>query len=107
MQFSDYAVAARATNVFPAGTVLPLILGLCGESGEVAELIKKNERDHGGIMDAERRDLLKKELGDVLWYLSNIADVCGFSLEEAATANLAKLQDRAARGVIHGMGDNR
>lgn len=84
-------------------------LGLAGETGEVLEKIKKMIRDKDGVFHATLEDLgeLKKELGDVLWYLSAIAYYNGASLGEIAATNLTKLEDRQARNKIHGNGDNR
>jgi NTP pyrophosphatase (non-canonical NTP hydrolase) len=69
-------------------------LGLTGESGEVAEIIKKAFY-HGHALD---REALHKELGDVLWYLAVMADGLGFSLDEIARANVAKLRARYPEG---------
>ena len=80
-------------------------LGLAGEAGEVADKVKKTIRD--GRNDAEYYHQIAKELGDVLWYLSQLSDSFGFSLEEVAQANLDKLANRKKRKVIGGSGDNR
>ena len=83
---------------------LPIIyptLGLCGESGEVAEKVKKHLRDGASL------DELKKELGDVLWYLASIASDLNISLNDIALTNVEKLQSRMERGKISGSGDNR
>jgi NTP pyrophosphatase (non-canonical NTP hydrolase) len=69
-------------------------LGLTGESGEVAEIIKKAFY-HGHPLD---RDALHKELGDVLWYLAVMADSLGFSLDEIARENVEKLRARYPEG---------
>lgn len=82
-------------------------LGLCGESGEVAEKIKKLLRDHGGFLDSDMKHSIALELGDVFWYLSTLAYELGFSLQEIAETNYEKLQSRKKRGKIHGDGDNR
>jgi NTP pyrophosphatase (non-canonical NTP hydrolase) len=82
-------------------------LGLADESGEVAGKIKKVLRDHGGKVSPEIREALKQELGDVLWYLTQIATSLNYTLEEIAEANIRKLADRLERGVIGGSGDNR
>ncbi len=83
------------------------ILGLNGEAGEVAEKFKKILRDKGGVVSPEDRDAIKKELGDVLWYLSAISGELGLGLEDVAEGNISKLFDRAARNVLHGDGDDR
>ena len=82
-------------------------LGLCGEAGEVAEKVKKTLRDDGGVLSDDRRDALSRELGDVLWYLSQLATEAGLDLEEIASENLAKLFSRQERGVLRGSGDDR
>ena len=81
-------------------------LGMNGEAGECAEKVKKAARD--GVVDyAAYRTEVCKELGDVLWYLSQLARDFGFTLQDVADANLAKLRDRASRNVLGGSGDNR
>jgi len=83
------------------------LLGLSGEAGEVAEKFKKIIRDRGGVItDVDKEDIVK-ELGDVLWYVSALADYLGVSLEEVASKNLQKVLSRKARGTSHGSGDNR
>lgn len=84
-----------------------LALGICGESGEIAEKIKKMIRNDEGIITDETRELLKLEIGDVLWYLSQLSRVLGFTFDEAAQANITKIMDRRARGVIKSSGDTR
>lgn len=109
MDFSDYQALSRRTATYPhAGEDLTYpALGLCGEAGEVAEKVKKTIRDDGGVLSDERRDLLSRELGDVLWYLSQLATEARLDLEEIASDNLDKLMSRQERGVLRGSGDNR
>jgi NTP pyrophosphatase (non-canonical NTP hydrolase) len=109
VDLSDYQRRSRATAIYPGlGESLAYpALGLCGEAGEVAELVKKALRDDGGTLGQERRALLEKELGDVLWYLAQVATEAGLDLDAIAAANLEKLASRAARGTIHGSGDLR
>lgn len=85
------------------------VLGLAGETGEVIEKIKKLLRDKDDIFNLtyEEEAELKKELGDVLWYLSAVAYYNDIELEDIAVINLDKLEDRQARNKIHGSGDNR
>ena len=107
---NDYQNKASRTARFSPGNVEGLTytaLGLNGEAGEYAEVIKKMLRDDDGVMTKSRREKALKELGDVLWYLSQSARLAGFSLQEVAEANIAKLSSRAERGQIHGEGDNR
>lgn len=109
MDFSSYQTRSRATAKYPVighGVIYPT-LGLTNEAGEVAGKIKKIFRDKGGQVGQAERDLLKAELGDVLWYLSQVATELELSLDEIAAQNLAKLLDRQERGVIQGDGDNR
>ena len=80
---------------------------MVGEAGEVAEKVKKVIRDKNGIFDNESKLGIKKELGDVLWYISNLCTELNFSLEDVATQNLEKLKLRAAKGLISGSGDDR
>ena len=84
-------------------------LGLAGETGEVLEKIKKMIRDKNGVFSPTPEDIteLKKELGDVLWYLSALAFYNGIDLDDVARANLDKLRNRKERNQIHGSGDNR
>jgi NTP pyrophosphatase (non-canonical NTP hydrolase) len=109
MKFSDYQTKSRATAKYPAighGVIYPT-LGLTNEAGEVAGKIKKIFRDKEGVIGAAEREALKSELGDVLWYLSQVATELELSLDEIAEHNLNKLLDRQARGKIQGDGDNR
>lgn len=109
MTFSEYQKESRPLAIYPQvgeNFIYPT-LGLVGETGEVAEKIKKALRDDNGLVSAEKKVELQKELGDVLWYLSQLASELGLSLEEIAAGNLAKLQSRHVRGVLHGSGDNR
>ena len=103
MTFDAYQAAARKTAIYPEQhKIVYPALGLSGESGEVAEKVKKWIRD--GVLD---RDAVKKELGDVLWYLAALAGDLDLSLSDVAEANVRKLESRQARGVIGGSGDNR
>lgn len=83
------------------------VLGLAGEAGEAADKVKKLFRDNDGVVDAEFEQAITKELGDVLWYLSQLAADLGLSLGNIAKANVTKLADRQRRGVIGGDGDDR
>jgi len=109
MDFATYQRRSKETARYPdvgANPIYPT-LGLCGEAGEVADKVKKVLRDQAGEFDADSLEGLRLELGDVLWYLSQLASELGFSLEEIAEANLAKLASRVARDVIAGSGDRR
>ena len=82
-------------------------LGLVNEAGEVAGKIKKIFRDKGGAIGEADRAALKHELGDVLWYLTQICTELDLTLEEVAAANIEKLFSRLERGQIRGEGDER
>jgi NTP pyrophosphatase (non-canonical NTP hydrolase) len=109
MLLSDYQSRSRATAVYPnqGDNLLYPTLGLCGEAGEVAEKIKKMVRDDDGILSDERRAALSKELGDVLWYVAQIATEAHLDLEAIAEENIAKLLSRHERNVLSGSGDDR
>ena len=109
MDFNTYQKNARLTAQYPnlgSNYIYPT-LGLAGEAGEVAEKVKKVIRDKKGVFDDESKKGLKKELGDVLWYISNICTEFNFSLDDIALQNLEKLKLRAAKGTISGSGDDR
>lgn len=86
---------------------LEKVLGLVGEAGEAADKIKKIIRDKGGYASEEDRAEITKELGDVLWYLANVARYLGVSLSDIAEGNIKKLSSRKNRNKLHGEGDNR
>lgn len=107
--FNDYQRESRKTAGYPPighGVIYPT-LGLTNEAGEVAGKIKKIFRDKDGKIGDAEREALKAELGDVLWYLAQVATELDLSLQDIADANLAKLFDRLERGKIKGDGDNR
>lgn len=113
MNLDDYSKQAL-TTLTPGheyGDISPelmgQVLGLSDESGEVLGKFKKIIRDKQGIMsDADKKEIVK-ELGDVLWYVSVISHLLGYSLDDVAKMNLEKLASRQSRGQLHGSGDNR
>jgi NTP pyrophosphatase (non-canonical NTP hydrolase) len=109
MNFNDYQTQSRKTAKYPAigHPVIYPTLGLTNEAGEVAGKIKKIFRDKGGVIGEAERDALKGELGDVLWYLTQLCTELDLSLEDVAAHNLEKLFSRMERGKISGDGDNR
>jgi NTP pyrophosphatase (non-canonical NTP hydrolase) len=108
MELSHYQERSRRTAQYPRDAWLSYpSLGLVGEAGEVAEHVKKAIRDDGGTVSDERREALAMELGDVLWYVAQLASELGLELEEIAQENLEKLSSRQQRGVLSGSGDNR
>ncbi len=79
------------------------VLGLVGEAGEIAEKVKKQIRD-GKL--AAGGDIIK-ELGDVMFYVTALANYYDSDLDEVLQRNVDKLNDREERGVLGGSGDNR
>lgn len=93
MNISEYQRLAMRTAKQNAATdelLTEAALGLCGEAGETAELIKKY-RYHGKALNP---DDLRAEMGDVLWYLALLCEATGVPLEEVAQANIDKLKAR-------------
>ena len=124
MNINVYQEGARRTAIYPGKVVEytedgypttndyfpPFIyctLKLNGEAGEIAEFVGKAHRDGYSLVSKEAKLRLAKELGDILWYIANMATDLGFDLSEIAQLNLDKLADRKARGVIGGSGDER
>ena len=109
MELNHYQRESRKTALYPnvgSNAIYPT-LGLVGEAGEVADKVKKILRDKEGVFDDESSDAIKLELGDVLWYISQLSSELGYELEDVANSNLQKLNDRKKRGKISGSGDNR
>lgn len=96
MTFNEYQQASRKYEK-SVGTDWYYTLGLTGEAGEVAEIIKKSYRIVPHRQDVDARKLAF-ELGDVLWYLAALAEKYGFSLEDIAVMNIAKLEARSNPG---------
>jgi NTP pyrophosphatase (non-canonical NTP hydrolase) len=109
MLISEYQELSRRTATYPGAgdNIVYPTLGLAGEAGEVAEKVKKLLRDDDGVMSRERREALAGELGDVLWYVAQVATEAGLDLEDIAQGNLDKLLSRQRRGVLSGSGDSR
>jgi NTP pyrophosphatase (non-canonical NTP hydrolase) len=108
VELSEYQRLSRRTAQYPREAWLAYpALGLAGEAGEVAEHAKKAIRDDAGVLDDERRAKMAKELGDVLWYVAQLASELELDLDEVARANLDKLLSRQRRGMFSGSGDDR
>lgn len=116
IQFDDYIVATEDTALYPDATqgtpaaLMYVALGLAGEVGEIANKIKKIQRgdfenNQQGYDDCI--DAIRKEIGDVTWYLARLCAELNLSWGLIAHDNLEKLQDRKKRGVIKGSGDKR
>ncbi len=113
MDLNDYSKKALSTlsDGHDYGDIsaklMAQILGLVGESGEVAEKFKKIIRDKSGKLSDEDKAELLKELGDILWYVNAVSHLLGGTLEDVAEKNIAKLASRQQRGKLGGSGDNR
>ena len=115
MDLNNYQKKAVSTAIYPEEyRIVYPTLGLNGEAGEVAEKVKKHIRQDvytGGVHDKELIYQFKlntaKELGDVLWYVANLAHDLGYTLSEIAEMNIEKLADRKEKGKLKGSGDDR
>ncbi|MDH5442226.1 MAG: nucleoside triphosphate pyrophosphohydrolase family protein [Candidatus Nomurabacteria bacterium] len=107
MTFDEYQKRASETAIFDDDKkMIYPALGLAGEVGEVIEAVKKMYRTNSEL-DDDRREYLKKELGDVLWYLTILSRDLGISMEDVAQINIAKLAMRKENGDLHTEGSNR
>lgn len=94
----------RSTAIYPKHRgVEYCALGLASEVGEVCDKLKKSIRDKSAL----NIEAVKMELGDVLYYLARTADELGIPFGTVFTANIDKLEDRKARSVLSGSGDDR
>lgn len=113
MDLNKYQKRAGEFDLFEAAIdlkspgFLEKVLGLAGEAGETADKVKKIIRDKGGYASEEDREAIIKELGDVLWYVANVARYLNVSLSEVAEGNIEKLSSRKKRNKLHGEGDER
>lgn len=102
----SYQNQATETAVYPdkgqltLGAVSYAVLGLVGESGELANKLKKALRNGDTFLSLDKRAELMDELGDVLWYVAALATELGYSLEDVALANIQKLAKRKAEGTL-------
>ena len=97
MNVNEYQKLAMTTlnkNLSQDEILLNSVMGLCGESGEAIDIVKKHHF-HGHELDKEK---LVKELGDVAWYLAEAATALDISLEEILSANIEKLKKRYPEG---------
>jgi NTP pyrophosphatase (non-canonical NTP hydrolase) len=102
MTLDEYQQQARATASSGDSAVIQGVLGLAGESGEIADRIKRWLRDDGGDPARLDRKILAHELGDALWHVATLADSLGLRLEDVARSNLAWRAHRRQRGAPGG-----
>jgi len=109
MNFKEYQKKSRKTALYPrsSNNYLYPTLGLIGEAGEIANKVKKIIRDDGNEITEKKRKELEDELGDVLWYMAQLATEIGLSLDTIAEKNIEKLYSRMERGKLKGDGDKR
>ena len=107
MNLNEYQQLAKRTAGPNSEQLEYLIPGLCGEAGEVASVAAKVARDDGHVWSDAKRQKMMLEIGDCLWFVSELSRHFGWTLEQVAQANIDKLADRQKRGVIAGSGDNR
>jgi len=104
MQASEYQELTSVYAIYPEEHEFAyLTLGLAAEAGEVADKAAKYFR---GDKPRPIEDL-RKELGDVLWFVSQLCNRFGWDMEDVMQENIDKLFDRATRDVLRGDGDNR
>jgi NTP pyrophosphatase (non-canonical NTP hydrolase) len=109
MTLNEYQQAALLTSSRKGqhNEFIHRVLGVVGETGEIAEKIKKIYRDKDGQIAKSDVKELKKEMGDVLWYIATLADFFDLELEDIGRTNIDKLASRQKRGKLRGSGDNR
>jgi NTP pyrophosphatase (non-canonical NTP hydrolase) len=110
MTFEEYQRTALETAIFNKDQLMDKTIwamGISGEAGEVLEKWKKIVAYNDGIVTEQDKQEIKKELGDVIWYVALMAHSLNLSLEEIILLNVEKLADRKERGVQKGAGDNR
>jgi NTP pyrophosphatase (non-canonical NTP hydrolase) len=108
IKYSKYpTLYLRVGEAFvPCSYIYPT-LGLGDESGEVLGKLKKLLRDRNGILTPEYLDAIKKEIGDVMWYVAMLCTELSLDLKDVCITNINKLDGRLERGTIKGSGDNR
>lgn len=110
MTLDEYQQLALKTSISHPDTLMDKtiwVMGIAGEAGEVVEKWKKIVAYKDGVITDKDKQELKKEMGDVVWYVAVLAHSLGMSFEEVMKLNVEKLKDRMERGVTKGEGDNR
>lgn len=110
MTFNEYQKIALITAIKHKEPLMDKTIwamGIVGEAGEVIEKWKKIVAYKDGVISDEDLEEIKKELGDVLWYVAVLAHSLDLSLDDVVKTNVSKLADRHKRGLTKGAGDNR
>lgn len=114
MDLRDYSKKALEVKLYGGDEISPLFsnlthlcLGLGGECGELLEKIKKQIRDKKCELSEKDKELISKELGDIIWYWSAICDELQLDPNYVLKQNLEKVEDRLKREVLKGNGDER
>jgi len=108
--FKDYQKATAETAIYPTDDhkgIFYCTMKLASEAGEVGGKVGKVLRDSNCEFTEEQIDAIGEELGDVLWYISQLCTEFYLDMSEVATRNIEKLRSRKERGVIGGSGDTR
>lgn len=109
--YADYAKPAMVDSwSLQKGIDVPYVypaMGLAEEAGEVAGKFAKAVRDDHGEISPERKLAIIGELGDVMWFVAELATLLDVDLADVMEGNINKLKSRLERGKIHGSGDNR
>jgi NTP pyrophosphatase (non-canonical NTP hydrolase) len=105
MDVDQFQEQSWATCLPSSKNIEYLLFGLCNETGEVAGKYKKVIR--GDVTIEAALPGIRKELGDVAWYLAGACEIFGLKLSDVMQENRDKLNDRAQRGVLRGNGDYR
>ena len=93
-EYQRLALVTANKSLTPVQKLENGVMGLCGEAGEVIDIVKKH-LFHSHPLDADK---LKDELGDVAWYLARTADIIGYGLDEIFQMNIDKLKARYPEG---------
>lgn len=108
MNLNEYQSKALETAIYPniGNNIEYPTLGLCGEAGEIANKVKKIQRDKPKNIKIKKYEIAL-ELGDVMWYVAVLAKELGYDLEDICGQNVEKLADRKKRNTLSGTGDER
>lgn len=110
MDINEYQKKALTTAIFNSDPLMDKTIwamGISGEAGELLDKWKKIVAYRDGEYNEDDLKSLKREMGDVVWYIALFAHSLGISMDEVLKLNIEKLSDRKLRGVTKGEGDNR